>query len=126
MTELATKEDRTDTIEISLVRSEGLPDLLENERVREGLSDIDQLSKLPMQLIEKYSELAVRHATLQRYSDGEWFAKIPGFTGVWAKERSIERTLEVLKEVVQDWTLLKIEHKDHDLPVVEEIDLNVL
>ena len=97
----------------------------ENERVREGLADIGSLPRLPIQLIEKYAEVAVRHANLKQYPDG-WVATILGFPGVWAKEHSKEQVLEVLKEVVLDWTLLKIEHRDHDLPVIEEIDFNVL
>ena len=31
-----------------------------------------------------------------------------------------------MEEVVLDWTILKIQHKDKDLPVLEEIDLNAL
>ena len=96
---------------------------ISNDRVRESVADIGSLPRLPMQLIEKYADIAIRHATLKRYPDG-WFAAIPGFQGVWAKERTEEQTLEVLKEVVLDWTLLKIENQDNDLPVVEEIDLN--
>lgn len=97
----------------------------ENERIREGLADLGNLPRLPMQLIEKYVGVAARHAILKRYPDG-WFATILGFPGVWAKERTREETLDVLKEVLLDWTLLKIEQRDHDLPVIEDIDLNVL
>jgi hypothetical protein len=96
-----------------------------DDRVLEGIEDVPSLPRLPMQLIEKYVEAAVRHAALKRHPDG-WFASILSFQGVWAKERTKEQTLEVLKEVLWDWTLLKIEHQDHDLPVIEEIDLNVL
>jgi hypothetical protein len=88
-----------------------------NERFLAGIADVEGLTHLPMQLIEKYAEVAVRHAIFKRHPDG-WV--------VWAKERSEEQTLEVLKEVLLDWALLKIEHGDHDLPVIEEIDLNVL
>ncbi len=97
----------------------------ENERVRKGLAGMENLPRLPMQLIEKYVGVAARHAILKRYPDG-WFASILGFPGVWAKERTREQTLDVLKEVLLDWTLLKIERQDHDLPVIEEIDLNAL
>ncbi len=96
-----------------------------NERFLAGIADVENLTHLPMQLIEKYAEVAVRHAIFKRHPDG-WVATIRGFSGVWAKERSEEQALEVLKEVVLDWTLLKIELRDHDLPVIEEIDLNVL
>lgn len=108
---------------LHLVPLEVVPGL--DERFLAGIADVESLTPLPMQLIEKYADVAVRHATLKRYPD-EWFATILGFPGVWAKERSEEQTLKVLKEVVVDWTLLKIQHKDKDLPVIEEIDLNVL
>src|SRR4051812_6064311 len=65
-----------------------------DERVLKGIADIESLTRHPMQLIEKYAEVAVRHATLKRYPDG-WVATILGFPGVWAKERSKEQTLEV-------------------------------
>ena len=96
-----------------------------DERFLAGIADAASLTRLPMQLVEKYVDVAVRHATLKRHPDG-WFAAIPGFQGVWAKERSEEQTIEVLREVLLDWTLLKIHHNDRDLPVIEEIDLNVL
>lgn len=94
-----------------------------NERVREGVADIESLTRMPMQLIEKYAEQAARHAILKRYPDG-WLATIFGFPGVWAMEPTEEETRKVLEEVVLDWTLLKIEHGDNDLPVIEQINLN--
>jgi predicted RNase H-like HicB family nuclease len=125
MMDLALKEDRTDAIEHSVDSSERQPEPVYDRRVQEAILERESLPHLPMQLIEKYADIAARHATLKWYPDG-WFAKIPGFQGVWAQERTEEKTLEVLKEVVADWTLLKIEHHDKDLPVLEEIDLNVL
>jgi len=91
-----------------------------------AIEDADELPHLPMQLIERYADLAVGHATLKQVEDGEWFATIPGFPGVWAKEATEEKTLEVLREVVEDWAVLKIQHEHGDLPELEEIDLNVL
>jgi predicted RNase H-like HicB family nuclease len=121
-------EDYTDKTELEprplrLEPLRAMPSL--DERVRRGIADVEHLPRLPMQLIDKYVEVAMRHAILKRHSDG-WFAAIHGFQGVWAKGRSEEQALEVLKEVLLDWTLLKIEHQDGDLPVIEEIDLNVL
>lgn len=97
-----------------------------NERVLVAIEDADKLPHLPMQLIEKYADLAVRHATLKRVEDGEWFATIPDFPGVWAKEATEEEALEMLREVVEDWAVLKIQHEHGDLPEVDEINLNVL
>src|SRR5918997_550563 len=72
-----------------------------DERVRQGIADVGGLPHLPMQLIDKYVEVAMRHAILKRHPDG-WFATIPGFQGVWAEERTEGQTLEVLQEVVLD------------------------
>ncbi len=97
-----------------------------HERVRKGVADVESLTRLPMQLIEKYAALAVRHAALKQVEDGEWFATIPNFRGVWAKDATEEKTLEALREVVVDWVVLKVQHEDRDLPELEEINLNVL
>lgn len=119
--------DRTDLLEVSLDRSEPLPGSISDEHMRQINSEVGRFPRLPMQIIEKYAEIAAwRHGVLKRLPDGEWFAVVPGFEGVWASESSREQTLEALEEVVLDWAILKIQHKDRDLPVVEEIDLNVL
>ncbi len=108
------------------LRSRRRPEPLLNERVRRSIADIESLTRLPMQLIEKYAALAVRHAVLKQVEDGEWFATIPNFRGVWAKDATEEKTLEALREVVVDWAVLKVQHEDRDLPELEEINLNVL
>src|SRR4051812_20670910 len=69
--------------------------------------------------VAEYARLAVREATLDRRDDGSWFAEIPRFEGVWASEASAKETLDALEEVVFDWAVLKIQHEDRDLPIVE-------
>jgi predicted RNase H-like HicB family nuclease len=107
--------------------SEFLPESISEEHLRQIALEVEQFPQLPMQIIEKYAAIAAqRHGVLKRLPNGEWFATIPDFEGVWASEPTPEQTLVVLEEVVRDWTLMKLEHKDKDLPVLEEIDLNVL
>ncbi len=96
-----------------------------DERVLQGIADVEDLTPLPMQLIEKYVRIAARHAILKRHPDG-WFATVRGFQGAWAKESTRERAVQELEEVLLDWVLLKIEHRDRDLPEIEDINLNVL
>ena len=81
---------------------------------------------VPMQLIEKYADLAVRRADVVKTEDGTWSAEIPGMPGVWSDEKSIAETIDVLREVVFDWALVKIESGDTDLPILDDIDLNAL
>jgi predicted RNase H-like HicB family nuclease len=80
---------------------------------------------LPVQLIRDYAAFAVRHAKV-REDDDQWFAEIEGFPGVWSRASSVKEAIEELEEVVFDWTLLKIQDEDRDLPVIESIDLNTL
>lgn len=93
---------------------------------QEGLRQVVFRRPLPMQMIRTYAELAVDHAQLEETDDGEWLGTIATFAGVWAKESSQRRTLEVLEEVVFEWVLLKIRDEDRDLPVLDSIDLNTL
>jgi len=74
-----------------------------------------------MDKVERYAKLAVRHARVEQIN-GQWLATIEGFPGVWACERSVIEALSVLEEVVVDWTRLKIEDGDGDLPRLEDID----
>lgn len=120
------KKIRTDTYEISLDRSESIPSDSVNERVHQALIERERLPRLPMQIIEMYAMTAARHAETERLEDGSWYAEIPNFPGVWAQGDSEEEAIRGIEAVALDWTLLKIQDKDRDLPIVDEIDLNVL
>ncbi len=120
------REDRTDALDIRLNRSELPLDDSANERVHRSLQEVESFPRLPMQIIERYSQAAARHADTERLEDGGWYAEIPKFVGVWAQGDSEEEATKRLEAVVRDWTLLKIQDRDRDLPVIEEIDLNVL
>lgn len=81
---------------------------------------------LPVQLINRYAMLASWRAEMERLEDGSWYADIRNFPGVWAQGGSAEEVVKELESVVRDWIFLKIEDKDRDLPIIDEIDLNVL
>jgi len=81
---------------------------------------------MPVNLIEHYAELAVQRAMVQQQEDGAWLATIRDFPGVWAREKSVIEALEVLREVVFGWALLKVEDEDRDLPPLGDIDLNLI
>ncbi len=91
----------------------------------ERLNEAGPSRPMPVHLVEKYADLAVRHAMVMQEDDGMWLAKIDGFPGVWASEPSVVEALAVLKEVVFEWALLKIEDADRDLPPLGDINLNV-
>lgn len=89
-------------------------------------SVIGQLQDIPYDLIDKYIYNAMRHATVKKLEDGTWYAEIPGLPGVWADaEDSQETALKILSEVLEDWLIIKIENNDGDIPVMEDINLNL-
>lgn len=81
---------------------------------------------LPTQLIGRYVDRAMLRAETKQYPDGNWFAEIPGFHGIWGSQSSEEAAFTELRETLHEWVLLKIRDKDRDLPVVDSINLNVL
>jgi hypothetical protein len=67
---------------------------------------------------DAYAREAVQHAAVKELDTGELVASIPGFDGVWASAENREALMAELESVVRDWTLLKIEDGDRDLPVI--------
>ena len=75
-------------------------------------------------MLIKYLEAAVKKAEYKRLEDDTWFVEIPGLRGVWANAKNIEDCRAELIEVLEEWILLKT--RDHeDIPIIEEIDINV-
>lgn len=99
---------------------------LSEERLSQDFQEVVSRTPLPIGLIQKYVKAAVTLTIVKQHPDGLWFAEIPNFPGVWAKEASKKASLEVLEDVLFDWLLLKIQDGDRDLPVIDTIDLNVL
>ena len=81
---------------------------------------------IPEQLLARYRRAAMKRVEIKKLEDGSHFAKIPGLDGPWANEDTLQDCLNVLDEVLTDWLVLKIEDGDHDLPVLDDIDLNVI
>lgn len=44
--------------------------------------------------------------------DGSYFGEIPGLSGVWASARTLEGCREELREVLEDWLLLKVRARE--------------
>jgi predicted RNase H-like HicB family nuclease len=56
--------------------------------------------------------------------DGTWFAEIKGFEGVWANAGSVEECRSELKEVLEEWLVLKIRDRDY-IPDIEGVEIKV-
>ena len=73
-------------------------------------------------MLSKYIAAAMRRAKYELLSDGTFYGEIPGFRGVYANGKSLEKCREELQEVLEDWIVLGL-RLGHALPVVSGIDL---
>lgn len=81
---------------------------------------------LPAEILDRYTSVAMREVIPRQLEDGTWYADLPKFPGVWADGRSPKNCLDILEEVFREWLILKIADVDRDIPVVDDIDLNLL
>ena len=51
-------------------------------------------------------------ATYKLLKDGTYYGAIPSVRGVWANADTLERCREELKEVLEDWLVLKLQSGD--------------
>ena len=56
--------------------------------------------------------------------DGSYYGSIPSVDGVWANADTLEDCRQELEEVLEDWIVLGLT-KGHQLPVIDDIDINV-
>ncbi|MEK9180424.1 MAG: type II toxin-antitoxin system HicB family antitoxin [Patescibacteria group bacterium] len=59
-------------------------------------------------MITEYIAKKLAKAKYKVLKDGTYFGEIPGLRGVWASAPTLERCREELKEVLEDWLILKI------------------
>jgi len=69
-----------------------------------------------------YIQNAMRLAKYEILADGQYYAEIPGFEGVWAQADNLETCREELQSTLEDWLVLGL-HMGHKLPVVAGIQL---
>lgn len=76
-------------------------------------------------MLTEYIHAAMRRAKYEILpEDQTYYGEIPGFQGVWANKDTLEACREELREVLEDWLLLKL-RSDHTLPIVDGISLVV-
>ena len=67
-----------------------------------------ELYKLTIQDASK----KLKSACYKILKDGTYFGEIPGLRGVWADAKNLEDCRQELKEVLEDWFLLKVSSKE--------------
>lgn len=80
----------------------------------------------PAFTVRRYARLAAQMAMVEQTEEGTYFADVEGFPGVWAEADTEDEAREELESVIYGWALLKIEEQDKDLPIIGDINLNVI
>ncbi len=74
-------------------------------------------------MIVEYVQAALRHARYEILSeDGSYYGEIPECPGVYANAGSLEECREELREVLEEWILLRV-HRNLPTPMIEGIEL---
>ena len=75
-------------------------------------------------MLFEYIQKALERAQYKPLDDGTWFAEIPGFEGVWANAKTVEQCRTELREVLDEWLVLKIRDNDQ-IPELEGIEIRI-
>ncbi len=127
MTVTEEKLTRSDELDRSRMTVEaGLNVFVPNSDLLGEVECLYRKKYLPEQIIDRYLDESVKRAEVKKLEDGNFFAEIPGFAGVWASDEDLARCGAELRDVLFDWLVLKIEKDDRDIPVIAGINLNVL
>ena len=63
-------------------------------------------------MLTSYLEKKIKSAKYKRLEDGTYFGEISGLRGVWANARSLNSCRKELREVLEDWLVLKVREKE--------------
>lgn len=75
-------------------------------------------------MLTEYIQKALEKAQYKELDHGTWFAEIPGFEGVWANGDTVEKCRHELKEVLEEWLILKIRDQD-TIPKIEGAEIKI-
>jgi predicted RNase H-like HicB family nuclease len=75
-------------------------------------------------MLLEYCERALQKAEYKKLEDGSWYAEIPGFEGVWANGATVENCRKELREVLEEWLLLKIRDND-PIPSLNGMEIKI-
>ena len=67
--------------------------------------------------LSSYIDAALAKARYKTLEDKTCFGEIPGFDGVWVSAKTPKKCKETLREVLEDWIVLKLRN-DETLPAV--------
>ena len=63
-------------------------------------------------MLTNYISQKLAQARYKILKDGTYFGEIPGLQGVWASGKTLEKCRETLREVLEEWLILKLRDGD--------------
>lgn len=75
-------------------------------------------------MLIEYIEKALEKAKYKKLKDKSWFADMPGFVGVWANGLSLELCRRELKEVLEEWIILKLRDRE-SIPSLKGVKVRI-
>ncbi|MBI2888476.1 MAG: type II toxin-antitoxin system HicB family antitoxin [Candidatus Liptonbacteria bacterium] len=63
-------------------------------------------------MLSEFIMKKLREAQYKLLKDKTYFGEIPGLRGVWANAKNLEDCRKELREVLEDWLLLKIRNRE--------------
>lgn len=63
-------------------------------------------------MISEFIAKRLRVAKYKLLKDGTYFGEVPGLRGVWANAKNLEDCRHELREVLEDWLLLKVRDRE--------------
>ena len=63
-------------------------------------------------MLTEYISRKLNQARYKILDDGTYFGEIPGLQGVWASEKNLEKCRETLREILEEWLILKLQDGD--------------
>ncbi|OGF73807.1 antitoxin HicB [Candidatus Giovannonibacteria bacterium RIFCSPHIGHO2_02_FULL_46_20] len=63
-------------------------------------------------MLSEYIEKKLKQANYKILRDRSYFGEVPGLRGVWASARNLEDCRQELREVLEEWLLLKVRSKE--------------
>lgn len=76
-------------------------------------------------MLTRYIESAMRSAHYEILSDdNSYYGEIPGFNGVYANASVLESCREELREVLEEWIILRLSQK-LPLPIIDGVEIAI-
>ena len=75
-------------------------------------------------MLARYLDTAMEMATYEIVEDdGSYWGEIPGYQGVWAKEKTLPACQRELREALSDWIALRL-RLGLPMPELDQMNLN--